>query len=390
MLRRSRPSLSSKAPILAGGVSAITGVAASTGVVLAAMKGLGATNGQVLSIVFVATAIYGLLSIVLSLRYKMPISIVWSTPGAAMLVAAGTLNLGFDVAVGSFIMSGVLLTLTGLWPTLGRLVTSIPKPIASAMLAGVIFSFCLSPFQVITSNPWVILPALAVWLVLYRFATIWAAPAAIAVMGIAIAFTVPIPVATFSLIPHIEFTMPQFTLTGLFSIAIPLYLVTMASQNIPGIAIMKSYDFEVPFKPLMVTTGLASLLSAPFGGFAFNHAAITAALNANEHAHPDRFKRYLASVYGGFVYIALALIAVPFIAIVLNVPKELILAMAGIALFATITSALTTATEDVSLRLPAVVTFLVGASGFSVWGIGAAFWALLAGVLVWQVLKKRS
>jgi benzoate membrane transport protein len=382
--------LSTKAPILAGGVSAITGVAASTGVVLAAMKGLGATNGQVLSIVFVATAIYGLLSIVLSIRYKMPISIVWSTPGAAMLVAAGTLNLGFDVAVGSFIISGVLLTLTGLWPSLGRLVTSIPKPIASAMLAGVIFSFCLSPFQVITSNPWVILPALVVWLVLYRFATIWAAPAAIAVMGIAIAFTVPIPVASFSLIPHIEFTMPQFTVAGLFSIAIPLYLVTMASQNIPGIAIMKSFDFEVPFKPLMVTTGLASLLSAPFGGFAFNHAAITAALNANEHAHPDRSKRYLASVYGGVVYLALALIAVPFIAIVLNVPHALILAMAGIALFATITSALTTATEDVTLRLPAVITFLVGASGFSVWGIGAAFWALLTGVIVWLALKKRS
>lgn len=390
MLRRSRPSLSTKAPILAGGVSAITGVAASTGVVIAAMKGLGASNGQILSIVFVATFVYGLLSIVLSLRYKMPISIVWSTPGAAMLVAAGTLNLGFNVAVGSFIMAGALLTLTGLWPALGRLVSSIPKPIASAMLAGVIFSFCLSPFQVITSNPWVILPALLVWLLLYRFATIWAAPIAIAVMGIAIAIAVPIPVASFSLVPHIEFTMPEFTLTGLASIAIPLYLVTMASQNIPGIAIMKSFDFEVPFKPLMVTTGLATVLSAAFGGFAFNHAAITAALNANEHAHPDRSKRYLASVYGGVVYIALAMVAVPFIAIVLNVPHTLILAMAGIALFATITSSLVTATEDVSLRLPAIITFLVGASGFSVWGIGAAFWALLTGVLVWLVLRKRA
>ncbi|MEN9608171.1 MAG: hypothetical protein RLZZ06_102 [Actinomycetota bacterium] len=382
--------MSAKAPILAGGVSAITGVAASTGVVLAAMKGLGATNGQILSIVFVAAFVYGLLSILLSLRYKMPISIVWSTPGAAMLVAAGALQLGFPVAVGSFIMSAVLLTLTGLWPFLGRVVSAIPKPIASAMLAGVIFSFCISPFQVISTNPWVILPALVVWLVLYRFATIWAAPAAIAVMGVAIAFTVPIPVASFSLVPHIEFTMPEFTFTGLFSIAIPLYLVTMASQNIPGIAIMKSFDYEVPFKPLMVTTGLASLLSAPFGGFAFNHAAITAALNANEHAHPDRSKRYLASVYGGVVYLALALVAVPFIAIVLNVPHNLILAMAGIALFATITSAMAAATEDAELRLPAVVTFLVGASGFAVAGIGAAFWALISGVVIWQVLKKRS
>lgn len=387
---KSRHNLTVKAPILAGAVSAITGVAASTGVVLAAMKGLGASDGQILSIIFVATFGYGLLSILLSLKFKMPLSIVWSTPGAAMLVAAGVLKLGFPVAVGSFIMSGALLTLTGLWPALGRLVSSIPKPIASAMLAGVIFSFCISPFQMISSHPWVVLPALVVWLVLFRVATIWAAPAAIAVMGIAIAFTVPIPPTSFSLIPHIEFTMPQFTLTGLVSIAIPLYLVTMASQNIPGIAIMKTYDFEVPFRPVMVTTGLTSIATAPIGGFAFNLAAITAAINANEHAHPQHNKRYLASVYGGVIYLGLALLVVPFISFVLNVPHELILAMAGIALFATITSALTAATEDSELRLAAVITFLVGASGFSIWGIGAAFWALLTGVLVWQALKKRS
>ena len=132
------------------------------------------------------------------------------------------------------------------------------------------------------------------------------------------------------------------------------------------------------------------MVSAPWGGFAFNHAAITAALNANEHAHPNPSKRYLASVYGGYVYLALALIVVPFIAIVLNVPHTLILAMAGIALFGTITSAVTTATEDPELRLPAVITFLVGASGLAIWGVGAAFWALLSGVAIWQVLKKRS
>jgi benzoate membrane transport protein len=208
-------------------------------------------------------------------------------------------------------------------------------------------------------------------------------------MGVAIGFTVPLPATSWSPVPHIEFTMPQFTLTGLISIAIPLYLVTMASQNIPGIAIMKTYDFDVPFKPVMVTTGLASIASAPIGGFAFNLAAITAAINANEHAHPDHKKRYLASVYGGVIYLGLALLAVPFISFVLNVPHELILAMAGVALFATITSAVTSATEDAELRLPAVIAFLVGASGFAVWGLGAAFWALLIGVVLWQVLKKR-
>jgi benzoate membrane transport protein len=132
------------------------------------------------------------------------------------------------------------------------------------------------------------------------------------------------------------------------------------------------------------------MASAPIGGFAFNLAAITAAINANEHAHPQHSKRYLASVYGGVIYLGLALLAVPFISFVLNVPRELILAMAGVALFATITSALSQATEDAQIRLAAVVTFLIGASGFSVWGIGAAFWALLSGVIVWQLLKKRS
>ena len=382
--------MSQKAPILAGTVSAITGVAASTGVVLAAMKGLGANNAQILSVIFVATLSYGLLSIALSLRYKMPLSIVWSTPGAALLLASGTLNLGFDVAVGSFIVTGVLLALTGLWPALGRVVSSIPKPIASAMLAGVIFTFCIAPFQVITTNPWVILPALFVWLALYRFATLWAAPAAIAVMGVAIAATVELPTSTLSLLPQLEFTLPAFTLAGIISISLPLYLVTMASQNIPGIAIMKSFGFEVPFKSVMVSTGLATIATAPIGGFAYNHAAITAALNANEHAHREAKKRYLASVYGGVVYVLLALFAVPFMTFVLGVPDKLILAMAGIALFATITSAVTAATEDAELRLPAVVTFLVGASGFSVWGIGAAFWALVTGVIVWLVLKKKD
>ena len=132
------------------------------------------------------------------------------------------------------------------------------------------------------------------------------------------------------------------------------------------------------------------MVSAPFGGFAFNLAAITAAINANEHAHPQKEKRYLASVYGGVIYIVIAILVVPFLAFVLNVPHELLLAMAGVALFATISSALTAATEDVDTRLAAVVTFLIGASGFSVWGIGAAFWALISGVLVWQLLRKRA
>ena len=172
-----------------------------------------------------------------------------------------------------------------------------------------------------------------------------------------------------------------------FVIAIPLYLVTMASQNIPGIAIMKSFGYEVPFKPVMASTGIAAVIAAFFGGFSMNLAAITAALNANDHAHKDPKRRWLSSVYGGYVYILIALLAGITVAFVLQAPHELVLAAAGIALLGTIINALSSAVEVVELRLPAMVTFLVTASGMSAFSIGSAFWALIAGLLVWAWLN---
>ena len=379
-----------RAPLLAGFVASITGTAASIGVVLAALTGLQATSGQTASAIFFMLVGYGVLSIVLSWRFKMPRSIVWSTPGAAMLVAAGTLNLGFATAVGGFLITGLLLMLTGLWPALGRFVSQIPKPIASAMLAGVIFSFCVAPFASITTAPIVVLPVLVVWLVLYRFAPIWASPISVTLAFVLIALTTQINALNMSLLPHLEFVQPQFSLAGVFSIGIPLYIVTMAGQNIPGIAIMKSFGYEVPFRATLIATGSTTVVGSFFGGFALNLAAITAALNANEHAHKDPKKRWLASVSGGVLYLVLALLAAPAVSFVSAVPRELILAAAGVALFPTIVSAFTSATEDAKLRLAAIITFLVGASGIAVAGIGAAFWALLAGVAVWLITASRG
>jgi benzoate membrane transport protein len=379
-----------RAPILAGMVAGVTGTTASLGIAVAALSAIGASKGQTATSIVVMVALYGLLSMALAWRFKMPISIVWSTPGAAMLVAAGVLHLEFETAVGAFLVTGALLAITGMWPALGRLVSSIPKPIANAMLAGVIFNFCVAPFQASVIYPAIVLPVIAVWLLLFRFAPIWAAPAAIVLAYSLIAVFMPVDLSQVQLWPALKPVLPHFDWAAVISISIPLYLVTMASQNVPGIAIMSSFGYPIPFRAVLVSTGVTTMLGSFLGGYSLNLAAIPAAMNANEHAHPEHKKRYLASVYGGVIYLILALLVVPFIAVVLNVPHTLILAMAGIALFATITSALTTATEDVSLRLPAVITFLVGASGFSVWGIGAAFWALLAGVVVWQVLKKRS
>ncbi len=379
-----------RAPILAGTVASITGQAASTGVVLAALSALGATEAQIVSVVFVMLLLYGTLSIVLSWRYKMPISIVWSTPGAALLVSAGGLGFGFDTAVGAFIVASVLIALTGLWPALGKLVTSIPKPIASAMLAGVIFSFCIAPFSAAGQYPLVVMPAILVWLLLYKLAQVWATPIAMIVLFGLTAIELNISIAVEDILPAAQLVAPQFSFVAIVSIGIPLYLVTMASQNIPGIAIMKSYGFEVPFRPVMLATGLGSLLVNFFGGFVTNLAAITAALNANEQAHKDAGKRWIASVSGGVVYLLLALTAGASISFVLQAPREIILAAAGLALFSTMIGALSSIVEEPELRLPAVLAFLVASSGFTAYSIGPAFWALVAGVIVWLWLAKRK
>ncbi|MFM6977122.1 MAG: benzoate/H(+) symporter BenE family transporter [Micrococcales bacterium] len=379
-----------KAPILAGTVASITGQAASTGIVIAALTALGATPTQIVSVVFVMLLLYGSLSIILSWRYKMPISIVWSTPGAALLVSAGGLNYGFATAVGAFMFSAVMIALTGLWPALGRLVSSIPKPIASAMLAGVIFSFCIAPFKAAAAFPWIMLPVILVWLVLYKFAQVWAVPVAMVLLFSLTAIGQGISVPIDSILPTVEVVIPQFSIPAIISIGIPLYLVTMASQNIPGIAIMKSFGYDIPFRPIMLATGFGSILANFFGGFVTNMAAITAALNANEHAHKDPAKRWVASVFGGVIYLVMAATTGATISFVMQAPKEIILAGAGLALLGTMIGALSSIVEDVNLRVPAVVAFLVASSGFAAFSIGSAFWALLMGVAVWLWLRARA
>ena len=376
-----------QAPAIAGTVATITGMAASTGIVLSAFSALGATPAQTASAVMTMVAMYGLLSILLSWRYKMPISIVWSTPGAALLIAAGTLGHSYDKMVGAFLVTGALLAITGLWPALGRLISSIPKSIAAAMLTGVIFNFCTAPFKSAANYGYIMVPAVLVWLVLYKFARVWAAPAAMLVIFGLAATTLGVDLSNATLFPQFVITWPSFDFATIIGVAIPLYIVTMASQNVPGVAIMKSYDYEVPFKSAMVATGVGTMINSFFGGFAVNLAAITAAINANDHSHKDPKKRWISSVVGGFGYLAISALSGLTVAFVLATPREIVLAAAGVALFATITGSITTAVEVPEQRLPAVVTFLVTASGLAVFGIGSAFWALLAGLVVFGFLQ---
>ena len=379
-----------KAPIIAGTVASITGTAATTAIFLSAFVAIGATKAQTVSMVAIMLVFYGALSILLSWRFKMPLSVVWSTPGAALLAGSSVTGIGLNNAMGGILVCGLLLALTGLWPKLGEIVSAIPKSIASAMLAGVIFSFCVAPFAASADYPMLVLPVIAVWLILYWLAPVWASPVAIVLAFTLIGLNQGLSVSAADWLITVELVQPSFNLASIFTIALPLYLVAMASQNIPGIAIMNSYGYKVPFRASLTTTGLGTVVASFLGGFVMNLAAITAALNANEQAHKDPSKRWLASVSGGVVYWIFAVFTGIAVAFVYQTPRDLLLAASGLALLPTIVNAFNVMVETASERLPAVITFLIASSGVAFFSVGAAFWAILAGLAVIQLLKLKK
>ena len=389
MSRVQPPKPELKAPIIAGFVASVSGSAATFGIAIAGLVAMGATRDQTFTALFVMLFGYGLLSTVLSYRYKMPISIVWSTPGAAFLAASAGLGLEFDQAVGGFLLSGFLLTLTGLWPALSKLVQKIPSSIASAMLAGILFVFVINTVRAAVDYPFLVIPFVLVWFVLNRIAAVWATPVAIVLAFVLVNADLGWDwLASARLFPSFETVVPAFDLIPVLSIGVPLYLITMASQNLPGIAIMKGFGYKVPVRPVITSTGVATMIASFFGGFGMNLAAITAAINANEQAAKDPGRRWLASFVGGLVYWMFAIGAGLFAAFVLAVPSELLLAVVGLALLPSFIASIGASLEDRKTRLPAAITFIVGAAGISIFGIGGAFWALVAGMLVlfWERL----
>ncbi|MEV8264603.1 benzoate/H(+) symporter BenE family transporter [Microbacterium sp. NPDC077057] len=376
-------------PIVAGIVTALVGFTSSFAVVLTGLDAVGASAAQAASGLLAVSLAMGLACIVLAWRYRMPITAAWSTPGAALLVATGSVEGGWPAAVGAFLVTASLILLTALWPALGALIARIPPSIAQAMLAGVLLPLCLAPITGIVANPWGVLPVVLTWLVFARLAPRWAVPLAFVAAAAVVAVTLVTagtPVDPAVLLPRFELTMPAFTVGALVGIALPLFIVTMASQNVPGIAIMRSFGYEVPWRPAMLVTGLGTALGAPAGGHAINLAAISAALAASPDADPDPARRWLAGVSTGASYLVLGAFSAAFATLVVLAPTAVIPAVAGLALFGAFGAAVQQAIDDPGERLPAVVTFLVAASGIAVLGVSAAFWALVAGLLVRTVL----
>jgi benzoate membrane transport protein len=372
-------------PIIAGIVTALVGVTSSFAVVLTGLAAVGASPAQAASGLLTLCVLMGLSGLVLAWRYRMPITVAWSTPGAALLAATGVVEGGWPAAVGAFLVVAVLILLTAIWPQLGRLIARIPPSIAQAMLAGVLLPLCLAPVGGLVANPWGVAPVILTWLVFARLAPRWAVPLAFVAASVVVTVhlvTTGASVDPALLVPRVEITMPTFTFGAIVGIALPLFLVTMASQNVPGVAIMRSYGYDVPWRPAMFVTGVGSALAAPAGGHVINLAAISAALAASPEAEPDPSRRWIASMSAGVSGIVLGALSAAFAALVILAPEGVIPAVAGLALLAAFGSSIQQAIDDPGERLPAVVTFLVAASGVAILGVSAAFWALVAGLLV--------
>jgi len=367
-------------PLVAGVLAAVVGFASSFTVVLQGLAAMGATPAQAASGLLALCVAQGALGVWFSLRLRMPVVLAWSTPGAALLVATGMPAGGFPAAVGAFLLTGLLILLAGLWRPFGRAVSSIPPSLANAMLAGVLLEICLAPMRAVGAIPALALPVILAWALAWRFARLYAVPVAVAVAGAAILLATPLPAGVLGdVAPRLEWVAPHFTAGAAIGIALPLFLVTMASQNVPGLAVLHSQDYRPEPGPIFAATGLGSALIAPLGAQSFNLAAITAALCAGPDAHPDRARRWVAAVTAGLTYIALGLGASFMAAFIAASPPLLIQAVAGLALFGSLGGAMTAAMNHERERLPATLTFVTTASGLALFGIGAAFWGLMAG-----------
>ena len=375
----------------AGFVAVLVGFTSSVAIVFQAATALGATPAQLSSWMWALGLGMGLCSALPSLWLRQPVMVAWSTPGAAVLATAGAAGgFGMAQATGAFIVCALLITLFGVTGWFERLLGRIPLPIASALLAGVLTRFGLDAFVALKSAFMLVLLMLVTYLVGRRLWSRYAVPGVL-VVGVAYAaamgqlhlggvqwgLTVPV------------FTAPEFSWQATVSLALPLFVVTMASQNLPGVAAIRAAGYDMPISKVITLTGLATLVLAPFGAFALNLSAITAAICMGREAHPDASKRYMAAVSCGAIYCVVGLFGAAVTGVLSAFPRELVVAVVGLALLGSIGGGLAVALREDAHREAALITFLVTLSGVSLAGIGSAFWGVVAGAFALIVQQWR-
>lgn len=365
--------------LIAGFVTVLVGFTSSAAIVFEAARSVGASQAQIASWMWALGLGMGLTCIGLSLRYRMPVVTAWSTPGAALLIGSGG-GLPLSDAIGAFVVVAVLSTLAGFSGLFERLLRRIPLSLASAMLAGVLLRFGLDVFVAMQHQLAMALAMFATYLLGRRTFPRYAVIATLLV-GIAVAAgsgTLHLEAARLRLAQPV-LVSPTLSWQALFGIALPLFVVTMTSQNLPGVAAIRASGYAVPISPTIGWIGVVNTLLAPFGAYGLNLAAITAAICMGREAQEDPQRRYMAAVFAGVFYLLIGLFGATVAALFAAFPRELVMAIAGIALFGTIGNSLASALREEREREPALIAFLVTASGLSLFGIGAALWGLLAG-----------
>ncbi|CEK12038.1 benzoate/H(+) symporter BenE family transporter [Legionella hackeliae] len=376
--------------LTAGLVAVMVGYTSTAVIIFQAAAAAGANAAEVSSWLLALGVGMGLTCIGLSVYFRMPILTAWSTPGAALLVTSLS-GVSMAQAIGAFIFSGLLILLSGVTGWFEKVMAYVPRALTSAMLAGILLHFGMNVFVAMQDQFLLVCVMFIVYLLgkrlFPRYVILW-----VLLLGALIAnmeglfhfnnfhFVLSKPV----------FTSPEFSWSVLISVGIPLFIVTMASQNIPGVAVIHAAGYKPPISSLISWTGLTTLLLAPWGGFAFNLAAISAAICMGEEVHPVPEKRYLAGVYAGLFYLITGIFGATVVALFSAFPKELILAVTGLALLTPIANSLKAVVDDEKQRDAALITFLVSASGISLFGIGAAFWGLVSGVLSLTLLNYRK
>ena len=361
-------------------VAAIVGFGGTLAIIIAAAEAVGATQIQTASWVTAICLAMAFETAWLSWRTKMPVISAWSTPGAALIAASTGFTIG--EAVGAFLVTGVLLVLTGAIKPLTQLISRIPASVASAMLAGIVVTFAINAAKTVPSDPWLILPLIAAFFLIRLYNPALSVLVVLVGGGLAAFLTgrvggLPAPeLSTLTLIA------PEFTATAIIGLAIPLYLVTMASQNLSGLAVLRAAGYHPEPGPLIGVTGLFSILSAPFGASTTNLAAISAAICTGPDVHPDMKERWKTGPFYALAYVIFAAFGASLVAIFAVLPSSLIVLVAGLALMASLANALAIALKDEHHRMAATTAFVVTASGLTLFGVGSAFWGLVAGLIV--------
>ncbi|QKF52166.1 benzoate/H(+) symporter BenE family transporter [Pseudomonas graminis] len=381
---------SSPSAIVAGFIAMMTGVTSSLVLMFQAGQAAGLTSAQISSWIWALFMGMAVCSIGLSLRYRSPITVAWSTPGAALLITSLG-GVAYPEAIGAFITCSVLVIICGVTGSFERLVKRLPTSLAAALLAGILFKIGSEIFVAAQHRTGLVLGMFFTYLIVKRYSPRYAVLVTLLV-GVALsgmlgllnfsgfALEVAMPV----------WTTPSFSIAATVSIGIPLFVVAMTSQNMPGVAVLRADGYQVPASPLITATGIISLITAPFGAHGINLAAISAAICTGPHAHEDRDKRYTAAIWCGIFYATAGVFGATLAALFAAFPKELVLSIAALALFGSIINGLTVAMNEPKEREAALITFMVTASGLTLFSIGSAFWGIVAGVLTLLILNYRN